>query len=375
MEEEKKLELEEAPIFHGDVLEAVLSRVPLIDLVPACQVSKPWESAVVSSLRHLNPIKPWLIVHTQTTRHPYATTTHAYDPRSDLWVEIEQPPIKHVSVLRSSHSTLLYMQSPFKFAFSFDPLHLMWHLADAPIAWRTDPIVALVGQHIVVAGGGCDFGDDPIPMETYDLRTGTWETCESMPSILKDSAASTSLSIAVDEQRMYVTEKTSGMTHSFDPSTKTWHGPYNLRPGTNVFSPVIGFVHGRMVVVGLIGDAENVKGVKLWEVSKGTETVELREVGEMPKELVEKLKGKSPRLPYIAMTSMGNLAYLHNPSEPGELILCEVTDGSKCKWGSVRNVVVNEVNRMQTLALTCSNVGLGDLQAALSSGDRRFIHC
>nr|POE97292.1 f-box/kelch-repeat protein [Quercus suber] len=80
---------EEAPI-HGDVLEAILTHVPLIDLVRACHVSTSWKGAVFSSLRHLNPVKPWLIVHAQSTRYPYTTTSHAYDPRSHVWVDIEQ---------------------------------------------------------------------------------------------------------------------------------------------------------------------------------------------------------------------------------------------------------------------------------------------
>ncbi|XP_059447826.1 F-box/kelch-repeat protein At1g23390-like [Corylus avellana] len=368
-ERKVKQEEEEAPI-HGDILETILSHVPLIDLAPSCHVSKTWERAVTSSLRHLNPTKPWLVVHTQSTRSPYATTMHAYDPRSSVWVEIQQPSINYVSALRSSHSTLLYMLSPFKISFSVDPLNLTWHRADASLVWRPDPIVALVGHRIVVAGGTCDFGEDPLAMETYDLRTRTWDTCGSMPSILKDSAASTWLSVAVDEHRMYLTEKSSGVTHVFNPSTKTWQGPFDLRPGKQVFSSLIGFVSDRMVLVGLIGDAENVKGVKLWEVEGEMSELKLKEMGEMPTELVEKLKGESPCVTSIAMTSMGDYAYLHNPSDPGELILCEVADGV-CKWGSLRNAVVNDATRMRNLVFTCSNVGLGDVEDSLRSGRRR----
>ncbi len=365
-------EAEEAPI-HGDILEAILSHVPLIDLVPACHVSTTWKGAVFSSLKHLNPIKPWLIVHAQTNRNPYSTTTHAYDPRSHVWVEIDQPSIQYVSTLRSSHSSLLYMQSPFRFVFSSDPLHLTWHRAVAPLVWRPDPIVAMVGQRVVIAGGACDFGDDPLAVETYDLKTCKWDTCDSMPGVLKDSAASTWLSVAVDEERMYVTEKCSGVMHSFDPITKTWRGPYDLRPGQNVFSSVIGFVNDRMIVVGLIGEAENVKSVKLWEV-KG-EMLEIKEeieMGEMPKELLVKFKGQSPRVSSIAMNSMGNFVFIHNPSDPAEVIVCEVVNGA-CNWGSVRNVVVNDGSRiMQSLVYTCANVGLGDLNQAFRSGNRRF---
>ncbi|KAB1207880.1 hypothetical protein CJ030_MR7G024242 [Morella rubra] len=369
MAKEMKMEEEEEAPIHGDILESILSHVPLIDLALACQVSKTWNRTVFSSLRHLNPVRPWLIVHAQSTGHPYLTTIHAYDPRSNIWVEIAQPPIERVSTLRSSHSALLYMHSPFKLAFSIDPLHTTWNRLDTQLAWRNDPIVALVDHRVVVAGGSCDFSGDQFPMEIYDMRTGIWDMCKSFPAIFVDSATSSCLSIAANEHKLYVTEKSSGLTYSFDPSTTTWHGPYDMRPGNNVFSSVIGFVNDRMVVVGLIGDAEHVEGVKLWEV-KG-EFLELSEMCEMPKELVEKLnKGEGLTLPSIAMTSTGDLAYFHNPSAPGELILCEVANGV-CKWGSVRNAVVNDATRKLRFVFTCSKVGLKDLRE-LRSGNRRF---
>jgi hypothetical protein len=68
---------------------------------------------------------------------------------------------------------------------------------------------------------------------------------------------------------------------------------------------------------------------------------------------------------------MGDLAYLHNPSEPGELIVCEVSNGV-CTWWSVRNVVVKDGSGLQSLVFTCSNVGLADLHEALRSGNLQF---
>ena len=81
--------------------------------------------------------------------------------------------------------------------------------------------MALVGECVVIAGGACDFGEDSVAVETYDLKTRVWDTCDDMLVILKDSCASTWLSVAVDKTKMYVMEKCSGATHSFDPITKT----------------------------------------------------------------------------------------------------------------------------------------------------------
>ncbi|XP_054809796.1 F-box/kelch-repeat protein At1g23390 [Prosopis cineraria] len=354
---------------HGDVLEAIFSHVPLIHLLSACHVSRSWNRAVSSSLAHLNPIKPWLILHTHSSRSPHFTATHAYDPRSHLWLDIrrpESPSVKRASALRSSHSTLLYLLSPTIFAFSFDPLHLTWHHADAPRVWRIDPIVARVGHLIVVAGGACDFEDDPLAVEIYNPGTRTWSTGPSMPEILKDSTASMWLSVAVDEQRMHMTEKNSGVTYSFDPNAEIWYGPYDLRPDQRVYSCVIGTLHGSLIVAGLVGDMENLKGVKLWEV-RGELGKEFRwmEMGEMPNEMVKKLKGESERVASIAMNAMGDFVYIHNPSEPAEMIAGEIVNGI-CKWRNVRNVVMKDESLMQGMVVGCSDVGLWDLQKAVS---------
>ncbi|KAL5540085.1 hypothetical protein UlMin_043156 [Ulmus minor] len=360
----------EAPIY-GDVLESVLSTVPLIDLVPASQVSRNWRLAISSSLRHLSKIKPWLIVQTQGTRPPYKITTHAYDPRSSDWMVIRQPPIKYISALRSSHSSLLYMLSPTKFAFSFDPLRLTWHSAPPPLVWRTDPIVALVGDSVIVAGGTCDYEDDPLAVEMYDLGTRTWDTCESMPAILKDSAASTSLSIAVHGGEIFVTEKCSGLTYSFDPKSKSWHGPYDLRPDPSVFCSAIAAVDGGLIVVGLAGNSESFKTVKMWKTS-GKEMEHHVEIGEMPKEMVEKFVGESSCVSSVAVAAKGNFVFLHNPSDPGVVIQCEIAERG-CRWGSVRNSAVNDNTRIaQRLVVECSKVGMADLHRAITVGNFNF---
>lgn len=359
----------EAPI-HGDILEAILSHVPLIHLVPARHVSKVWNRAVSSSLRHVNPAKPWLTVYTQSPRAPHVTNTCAYDPRSREWIEVHAPLPNLSSALRSSHSTLLYTLSPTEFSFSDDPLHLEWHHAPAPRVWRVDPIVACVGSRIVVAGGACDFEDDPLAVEMYDMESREWARCEPMPALMKGSTASTWLSVAVAGDKIHVTEKNSGTTYSFDCSEMTWQGPYELKPEEGVFCCVIGTVRNRLVVAGIIGDAENVKGVKVWEVKGelglGMENYWCEELGAMPKEMVAKLKGEGECCSSIAVIPMGDLVYVLNPSVPEEMVVCEVLKGGGCEWGSVRNAAVNDGTRMGRMVFCGGDVGVEDLQRAVT---------
>ncbi|XAR48086.1 hypothetical protein NMG60_11030797 [Bertholletia excelsa] len=358
----------ESPI-QGDTLAVILSHVPMIDLVPASHVSATWRRAVFSSLRHLNRPKTWLIVHTQATRSPYTTTTHAYDHRSDLWIEIGQPPIKYVSALRFSHSNLLYMLSPARLSFSFDPLHLTWHHVAAPLVWRSDPIVAAVGRQLVVAGGTCDFEDDPLAVEIFDLESGKWDSCESMPALLKDSSASTWLSIASNDRNLFVTEKSSGVTHTFDPETKTWLGPYDLRPDPCVFCSTISFSEDRLILIGLTGDMDNVSELKLWEVNR--ESFDCEELGEMPRELLKKLRGETLQLSSIGVCSAGDIVHVYNPSMADEVFVCEIANGS-CTWRSITNWVAIDRNPMERLVFSCSNVELDVVHEALKSGDRKF---
>ncbi|KAE9607078.1 putative F-box domain, kelch-type beta propeller [Lupinus albus] len=315
---------QETPI-HGDILEVVFSHVPLVHLLPACHVSKSWKRAVFSSLTHINPIKPWLMILTQCPRDPHVMTIHAYDPRSHVCVEIKQKPsmaIKHASAVRSSHSTVMYTLSPAEFAFSIDPLHLKWHHAPAPNVCRTDPIVARVGNLIVIAVAG---------------------------------------------DTMYLTEKYSGMTYTFNPIDNLWNGPYDLRPDQSVMFCVTGTLGKRLAVAGIVGEGENVKGMKIWVV-KGElgSGIVMEELGEMPEEMVEKVMGGSEfGLGSVVVTWVGEFMYVANPVQGEEVVVCEVVNGGTCEWLSVKNACMNEGTRMKRVVLSGVDVCFQNLQREL----------
>ncbi|KAM1376689.1 hypothetical protein PS1_038677 [Malus domestica] len=68
------------------------------------------------------------------------------------------------------HPPILSLQTPLralpsKFIFSTDPLHHTWHHVDAPLIWRTDMIIALVGHSIVFTGGTCDYENGHNPSQ------------------------------------------------------------------------------------------------------------------------------------------------------------------------------------------------------------------
>ncbi|KAI3452707.1 hypothetical protein Pfo_009371 [Paulownia fortunei] len=363
------LKQEEEVEIHGDVLDTILSHVPIVDLVAASRVSKWWCHAVSSSLHHHNPPKPWLILHTQATRFPYATTAHAYDPRSNIWIKICRPLIKYISALKSSHSNFLYMLSPSKFSFSLDPLNSDWCSVNPPLVWRTDPIVARVGDSVIIAGGACDFEDDPLAVEIYNLKTRAWCTCESMPGNLKDSAASPWISIATTTEKLIVADKQSGVTHWFDPETKSWSEPVVLNPGQPVSSYHIGCSNNSLILIGVCR-IENVERLKVWRV--GEKDFLFEEIGEMPQEFVTKLKSKSFGNSSIDIRVAGNIVYVYNTWEAEEVVACELMPGGGCWWSSVRNMVEREGMIAERLVFSCSEVGIEELQRAMSMKNWRF---
>lgn len=355
--------------FHADVLESILSHVPLVDLVSASHVSKSWSYAVSSSLRHHSKPRPWLILHTQARRNPYAAVAHAYDPRSDVWIEISRPPMAYVSGLKSSHSNFIYMLSSSRFSFSFDPLNFEWHHVEPPLVWRQDPIVARVGDSVVIAGGGCDFADEPLAVEIYDLNARVWHYCDSMPGHIRDSAASSWLSVAVADEKLVVAYKSSGETYWFDPETKAWSKRFHLRTGEPVVSYNIGCANDSLILVGLCR-IKNVERVKIWRVVG--EDFECEEIGEMPWDYVEKLRSESSGKCRIKIRAAGSIVYVYNEMwDVEEVVACELVGGG-CRWWSVRNVVEPERRAEERLVLTCAEVGIDELGRVMRAGNGRL---
>ncbi|XP_047958676.1 F-box/kelch-repeat protein At1g23390 [Salvia hispanica] len=360
-----RVEREEEAEIHGDVLEAIFSHVPSVDLVSASHVSESWHGAVATSLRHP---KPWLILHTQSTRPPHALAALAYDPRSDVWMRIRRPPIEHVAALRSSSTAnMLYMLSPSAFAFSTDRLHSDWRSVTPPRVWRTDPIVARVAGAVVVAGGACYFEDDPLAVELYDLRERAWRTCKSMPPSLKDSASSSWLSAAATQEKLFLVEKQTGLTHWFDPEANSWSGPIALNPSQPVQSCHVSYSSFTgLILVGIcpIGNGET---IKMWRIGENDFSIE--EIGEMPEDLVAGLKSDSEDFS-IDVRLAGNFVYVYNSAAAEEVVACELA--GECRWWKVRNVVERDGMILNTLVFTCAEVGIGELERVMTTKGWRF---
>lgn len=378
MQENREEEEEEETPIRGDLLELVLSFVPLIHLLSVCRVSKSWRRAVFSSLTNSNSnaaLKPWLFVHTQSTYSLESRSSHAFDPRSNLWIEIHKPPIRHVKALKSSGSNFLYVLSSSRLLLSKDRFNLKWTQFQGPNVCRDNPIVALCGDRIVVAGSCWEIEEnEQLAVEVYDPDLSTWRACQPMPDTLKNADGATWLSVAADQSQMFVTEKATGITYSFDPCAGKWWGPYDLRPDPRAFFTTVGFAGEDLIVASLIGEAGHVESVRLSKLDRGTMTCD--PICDAPDLILEKLKGNKAVLHQIGISPEKEFVYLYNPWEQEEMAFCDFSGSGEecvCVWGSTRNVAWNvDVKIGEKMVFTCGRVEIEDIDVAMRSGDLKF---
>ncbi|KAL2543212.1 F-box/kelch-repeat protein [Abeliophyllum distichum] len=244
----------------------------------------------------------------------------------------------------------------------------MWtlHLCGGPTqSWHA------LETRSLLQGGGCDYQDDPLPVEIYNIATRAWHTCDTtMPGNLKDSAASTWLSITTTNEKLFVAEKQSGLTYWFDPNSRCWSGPYKLNPNQPIYDHNIGTSNDDLILVGLCKNIENVEQVKIWKVEK--ENFQCEEIGEMPLLYVEKLK-KNFGISSINIRVTGNFVFIYNQSETEEVVVCELITGGGCRWWSIKNVVARDETKMNRLVFTCSEVSFDELQRVRRLENRRFV--
>ncbi|RZC56976.1 hypothetical protein C5167_015825 [Papaver somniferum] len=224
-----------------------------------------------------------------------------------------------------------------------------------------------------IAGGTYDFEDDPLTVEMYDTACPGWFTCPPIPIILKDSAATTWLSVAVSDHKMYLLEKNSGTFCSFDTNTKRWSetsGSCVLHPDPSIYFSVIGFAGHRLILVGLMGDAdENAESLRIWEVN--CDSFDCEELGKMPLEMFYMLKNVNTMPLLIDISVAENFIYIYNSSEPRYIFFCYLNEGV-CQWGSVRCSFLSGRALMDRIVFTSSKVSLDDLRKAFWLGSRKF---
>lgn len=366
-------------VLHSDVLDAVVSRVSALDLLPASCVSKQWRAAVLAAARR-SPRRaaPWLVLRVHGGRKPVA---HAFNPISRSWRSVELPPgspfagcggsAVHVSSFPcsagggSTGGAGIYALSSTRMALAADLFGTAWRELEPLRSWRTDPVVALVGRRLVVAGGASELlEDDPASVEVWEGCSAGWAASDPMPDVFRWSPA---ISAAASERRLYAVEKQPPFGASwFDPEAKRWGPTRRLQiPDPTVRHVSVAFANGRLLLATAGGGGRRLdwrpQTVRLWEVDQETLEVKAEQVAEMPQEMVAALADESGR----GMQSLGFLAavrfaYLYNPLFMKFFFLCELDEGGggggSSRWEAVPRPPSADERPMHRVVFSCSEI-------------------
>ncbi|KAJ1687416.1 hypothetical protein LUZ63_018806 [Rhynchospora breviuscula] len=371
----------------GDVLEAVITKVPTVDLIPASRVSREWYLAVHSSLRHHPRRLPWLLLCHYLPPNILRFSIHAFDPSSRTWLSIPRrlsscAPLNHVPArLRSGSSgDRLYALSISNMAISEDPFGARWHMnVEPPKVWRQDAVLAEVGRWVVIAGGGCLmplYGEEELrSVEIYDKSTGTWQMAESMPVQFDGSTSATSLSVAASDENLYVMERKTGVFSWFNPKHRNWVPTCQLKSFHDVSSWAVAVgCAKKLLVVGVGAMHESKLSVRIWEVNREHLKVEDGKCEEMPTEMVNQLfqdnEGDDANATWhgwsVEVCGTEHGGYVYNPSEMRNgAVFYELEDDEEDnivrRWEWVPLPETLGDNLMGRIEVGCSKVGLSDL--------------
>uniref|UniRef100_A0A0E0LZE5 Uncharacterized protein n=1 Tax=Oryza punctata TaxID=4537 RepID=A0A0E0LZE5_ORYPU len=403
---------------HGDVLESVVERVPAPDLAATALVSREWLRAVRAALRRCPRRLPWLVAHLIQLRGQRRLAA-AYDPHSGAWLAVPTAPARHGATSSHSHVRLVRGASGDRvcalslsgLAVAPDALGVddarvvvlkapgVWRVDPvfaavgdrvAPGVWRVDPVFAAVGDRVVALGGACRLalaeGDDASAVEVHER--GGWTHCGAMPAALRESAAATWLSVAATDQRVYLTDRATGMASWFDPAKQQWGPTCRLRPDAAVST--WGLAPGRAGAEKLIlfgaKHADSRVVIRSWEVDGDglclSHGAAATAHDTMPSEMSERLfshgdgeeeddEEETSSSPSIGVCGNATGGYVYNEAVPEtgavlyELRRDGVEGGAVERWEWVPCApAVAEAEALGRVILACSSVGLHELAHA-----------
>ncbi|KAG6396494.1 hypothetical protein SASPL_142645 [Salvia splendens] len=112
-----------------------------------------------------------------------------------------------------------------------------------------------------------------------------------MPRSLKDSASSLLLSAAATEEKLFLVEKQTGLTHWFDPEVNSWSDGIALNPSQPIQSCHVSYSSSAGLILVGICPIEDGETIKMWRIGENDFSIE--EIGEMSEYFVAGLKSDS----------------------------------------------------------------------------------
>ncbi|KAG6472853.1 F-box/kelch-repeat protein At3g24760-like isoform X1 [Zingiber officinale] len=382
---------------NDDLVELVLSYLPLRSAVVAGAVSRQWRRIVshpgfakraASSRRR----PPWFFLYGQNNVVLRKNQAFGFDPDAGEWIALPPSP-SAVPVECFAGAGGFFFATISATRFCYAPLlRGPWRETSPLLFSRYNPLVGVFSspggrRRFIVVGGARFIGglvnlEDPLAVEIYDPESDSWELCAPLPPEFQPGNSSQWLSAALLAGRFfYVFGIYSSSIAAFDLSRRTWSSFQTLRPPGLLFSFLLAS-GDRLFLAGLCNTPEGPPCFSLWAVDH--RTMDYAEIGAMPSDLLSCLfdtDDDDNKFASLKCVGLDGLVYVfnedHHKAYPA--CVCEITETSsaaaanlpatsspqnlRCTWRKVPPLP-SPVNRFHKVIAFCSPVPLNSVLLA-----------
>ncbi|WOK94924.1 hypothetical protein Cni_G03629 [Canna indica] len=372
-----------------DVVELILSYLPLRSAVVASAVCRQWHAVVsdpgfASRADSSRRRRPWLFLYGQNNVVLRKSQAFGFDPDSDAWIALPPSPSAiHVDCFAGAGGFFFATTSTTRLCYA--PLLRGPWRETSPLRFsRCNPLVGVFSapggrRQFIVVGGGRIGGlvdlDDPLAVEIYDPASDAWELCAPMPTeFLRGNSSHWLTAALIGNRFFFVFGIFSSSIAAFDLSRRTWTGVQTLGPPDVLFSFLLA-CGDRLILAGLCSSPERLPGFVLWAVDHLT--MDFVEIGEMPRDLLSCLFDSDDddnRFASLKCVGLDGLVYvfMEDPHRGFPACVCEITQGPSagaeassapnlsCSWRKVPPLP-GPVDRFHKVVAFCSPVPLNSV--------------
>lgn len=350
-----------------DLVESILSRLPITSILRATSVCKLWNSIIHSysfktQVSDSRLFPSWLFLFGQNN-HPLV----AFDPESNDWIRFSKETGLSTDSLIASGG-FIFSTSLEKF--SFRPVFNGRWCQTRPLRFpRCKPLIGVCyeadflkqARFIVVGGISLLNQQDCLAVEIYNPDQNYWELCQPLNEIFQPGNSAQSLCSALFEEKFFVYDKYSCFISSFDMKERSWSNPKTLRPPGTLVSSLIS-VQNRLILAGLCTTYNDGLEFNLWNIDDVT--LEFREIAIMPQDLLSCLIDHESGQKFSSLKSAGSdrFLYIFNEELSGDfpVCICEMSNSGNCSWRRTPGFP-ESVTSLQNVVSFCFNGSLQDI--------------
>lgn len=362
-----------------DLIESILSHLPIPSLIQASTVCKLWYTILSSSSfssNHNQKHKPWFFLHGIHNISSKNNQSFAFDPSSNSWFLLPTPqqPLHYPNNTSFIGTSSYFFITAPNFVYTSILRPLAWSSTPPLHFPRINPLLGVFNDGLslkfIVVGGVRFIGnlvdiEDRLDVEIYDPLLGSWDLAPPLPVDFRSGNSSSSLSSALFKGKFFVFGIYSCFVSSFDLKLRVWSDVRIVRPSGVVFSFLIA-CRERLVLAGVC-DSPSGSSFNLWEVDE--KSMEICEIGVMPHDLLSSLfdGDEDDRFASLKCVGLGDLIYVFNEDyhRMYPACVCEIRgrgggENGKCYWRRVPQLP-SLMNRFHKVVSFCSTVSLDSI--------------